>query len=433
MRAVQGAGTGTELTGAPLAAHPPAKSSLRQRVQRAGFAIARQPHLQAIRDGVVGVIPIILVGSAFLLLWQPPWPGLSAYLPRPSALRAGYLACAGLISIYACIATALSLARRREVDPAASATTALAVFLVAQEPALIAGGGAGLSLATLGAAGLFPSFAAAILSVEVIALFARRKWGIKLGGGAPDVVVRSFAALLPSALLIGVVWAIVHVFGVDLVSGIAAIFRPLVRGGDTLAAVIVVVLIDSALWLVGVHGLAVLAAVRPLWLSALAENMAAASNGIRPPHVFTQEFFIWFTWQGGSGTTLALGILLLFARSKQLKLIGRTGLLPAIFNINEPLVFGTPVVLNPILAPGFILAPIVCVIVSWFAMHLGFVRPPYIEVVWTLPAPIGAWLSTGGDPKAVALQLINLLLALLIWWPFVRRYDRSLCTSEHCK
>ena len=430
---MQGAGTGTELTGAPLAANPPAESSLRHRAQRAGAAIARQPHLMAIRDGVVGVIPIILVGSAFLLLWYPPWPGLSAYLPPAAALRAGYLACAGLISIYACVATALSLARRREADPAASATVALAVFLVAQQSTTGAGGGPALSFATLGAAGLFPSFAAAILSVEVISLFARRKWGIRLGGGAPDVVVRSFAALIPSALLIGTIWAVVHVFGVDLVSGITAIFRPLVRGGDSLAAVIIVVLIDSALWLVGVHGLAVLAAVRPLWLSALAENMAAASSGMHPPHVFTQEFFIWFTWQGGSGATLALGILLLFARSKQLKLIGRAGLVPAIFNINEPLVFGTPVVLNPILAPGFILAPIACVVVSWFAMHLGFVRPPYIEVVWTLPAPAGAWLSTGGDPKAVALQLINLLLALLIWWPFVRRYDRSLCTSEHCK
>ncbi|MFL5422281.1 MAG: PTS sugar transporter subunit IIC [Myxococcales bacterium] len=433
MRPVQGAGTGTELTGTTLAPGTTAGVSLRERVQRAGAAISRQPHLQAIRDGVVGVIPIILVGSAFLFLWYPPWPGLSAYLPHPSALRAGYLACAGLISIYACVATALSLARRREVDAAASATTALAVFLVAQEPASVTGGAPGLALSTLGAAGLFPSFAAAILSVEVIALFARRKWGIRLGGGAPDVVVRSFDALLPSAILIGTVWAVVHVFGVDLISGIVAVFRPLVRGGDSLAAVLVVVCIDSALWLVGVHGLAVLAAIRPLWLSAIAENMAAASNGLRPPHVFTQEFFIWFTWQGGSGATLALAFLLLFARSKQLRLIGRAGVLPSIFNINEPIVFGTPVVLNPILAPAFLLAPAACVTVSWVAMRLGLVRPPYIEVVWTLPAPVGAWLSTGGDPHAVALQLVNLALALLIWWPFVRRYDRSLCTAEHCK
>jgi PTS system cellobiose-specific IIC component len=232
MRPVQEAGTGTEPTGSTLAPGNTAGVSLRERVQRAGAAISRQPHLQAIRDGVVGVIPIILVGSAFLLLWYPPWPGLSAYLPRPSALRAGYLACAGLISVYACVATALSLARRREVDAAAGATTALAVFLVAQETSSVTGGAPGLALSTLGAAGLFPAFAAAILSVEVIALFARRKWGIRLGGGAPDVVVRSFAALLPSALCVGVVWAVVHVFGVDLISGIVAIFRPW-SGGDS--------------------------------------------------------------------------------------------------------------------------------------------------------------------------------------------------------
>src|SRR3989442_688238 len=175
-------------TPAPVhAAHAPppaAPGSFRHRAHAIGHALSRQPHLQAIRDGVVGALPIILLGSGFLLLWQPPWPGLSRFLPPQSALRAGYLACAGLVSIYAC------------------------------------------------------------------------------------------AAMLPATVCVVVVWLLVHVLGVDLVGGITALFRPLVRGGDTFAAVLVVVLIDSALWMVGVHGLAVLAAVRPLWLSALAENMA---------------------------------------------------------------------------------------------------------------------------------------------------------------
>src|SRR5207248_1881032 len=160
--------------------------------------------------------------------------------------------------------------------------------------------------------------------------FQQRKWGIKLSGGAPDVVVRSFAALLPSVTCVVLVWFVVHVLGIDLAGGIAAIFRPLLRGGDSLYAVVIVVLIDSALWLIGVHGIAVLAAVRPLWLAALAENMTAASAGGVPPHVFTQEFFIWFVWQGGSGTTLAFALLLLFARSKQLRLVGKAGIVPAI-------------------------------------------------------------------------------------------------------
>jgi len=379
----------------------------------------------AVRDGVVGSLPLILLGSLFLLLAQPPWPALSRVLPRPSALLAGYQACAGLVSIYACVATALSLSRRRETDAVAGATTALAVLMVAQYPI-----NKMLPMVGLGAAGLFPSFAAAIYSVEVLHFFARRKWGIKLSGGAPDVVVRSFAALLPTVTCVVLVWFVVHVLGIDLAGGISAIIRPLVHGGDSLAAVVGVVLIDSALWLVGVHGVSVLAAVRPLWLQALAENMAAASAGLPPPHVFTQEFFIWFVWQGGSGTTLAFALMLLFARSKQLRLVGKAGIVPAIFNINEPLLFGAPVVMNGKLAPPFVLAPTVLVVLTWCAMRFGLVRPPYIEVVWTLPAPVGAYLSSAGDPKALLLQLLNLAIAVIIWWPFVRRYDKELASAE---
>ncbi|HTO97646.1 MAG TPA: PTS transporter subunit EIIC [Myxococcales bacterium] len=398
---------------------------VRERLHALGNALGRQPHLMAVRDGVVGSLPLILLGSLFLLLAQPPWPAISRFLPAAPTLLAGYAACAGLVAIYACVATALSLARRREADGVAGATTALAVLLVAQHPF-----NKMLPMSALGAAGLFPAFAAAIFSVEVLHFFARRKWGIKLSGGAPDVVVRSFAALLPTVSCVVLVWFVVHVLDIDLAAGIANLVRPLVHGGDSLAAVMVVVLIDSALWLVGVHGISVLAAVRPLWLAALAENMAAASSGLPPPHVFTQEFFIWFVWQGGSGTTLAFALLLLFARSKQLRLVGRAGIVPAIFNINEPLLFGAPVVMNGKLAPPFVAAPLVLVVLSWCAMRFGVVRPPYIEVVWTLPAPVGAYLASGGDAKAVVLQVVNLALALLMWWPFVRRYDRSLLAAE---
>jgi PTS system cellobiose-specific IIC component len=398
---------------------------VRERLQALGDRLSKQPHLQAVRDGVVGSLPLILLGSLFLLLAQPPWPGLSAFLPAPTMLLAGYSACAGLVSIYACAATALSLARRREVDAVAAATTGLAVFLVAQHPVAKA-----LPLATLGAAGLFPAFAAAIFAVEILHVFVRRQWGIKLSGGAPDVVVRSFAAMLPTVVCVVSIWLVVHVFGVDLIGGIGAIFRPLLIGGNSLPAVLIVVLIDSSLWLVGVHGLSILAAVRPLWLASLAENMAQVSSGQPPHNLFTQEFFIWFTWQGGSGATLALALLMIRARSKQLKLVGKTAIVPALFNINEPLLFGTPVVMNGKLAPPFVAVPLLLVTISWLAMHFGFVRPPYIEVVWTLPAPIGAYLSTGGDVRAVVLQMVNLAIALLCYWPFMRRYDRGLLAAE---
>jgi PTS system cellobiose-specific IIC component len=213
------------------------------------------------------------------------------------------------------------------------------------------------------------------------------------------------------------------VAGIDLATGIAAIFRPLVSASDSLPALLLVVLIDSCLWMIGVHALSVLAAVKPLWLAALAENMQAVVSGNPPTHLATQEFFIWFVWQGGSGTTLALAICLLFAKSKQLRLVGRAGIVPALFNINEPLLFGVPVVLNGKLAIPFIGCPVLLTTISWAAMHFGLVRPPYLEVVWTLPAPIGAYLSTGGDLRAVLLQALLLVGATLLWWPFVRKYD----------
>ena len=402
-----------------------------------GARLSRQPHLNAVRDGVVGALPLILLGSLFLLLAQPPWPALARFLPPADALKAAWRACAGAVSLYACAACALSLAKRRLADATAAVTTSLAVLLVAQHPlplaasAVAPAGALALPFSALGAAGLFPAFAAALFSVEVLALFSRRLWGIRLSGGAPDVVVRSFAALFPSAVCVVAVWIAVHLCGLDLAGGLAALFAPLLSASDSLPALLAVVLIDSCLWMIGIHGLSVLAAVRPLWLAALAENMQALAAGQAPHHLATQEFFVWFVWQGGSGTTLGLAFALLFARSKQLKLVGRAGIVPALFNINEPLLFGAPVVLNGALALPFIATPVLLVCTTWAAMRAGLVALPIAEVIWTLPAPVGAFLCTRGDLRALLLQSGNLLLAIALWWPFVRRYDRRLVYEEH--
>src|SRR5262249_11961395 len=125
------------------------------------------------------------------------------------------------------------------------------------------------------------------------------------------------------------------------------------------------------------------------------------------------------------------GLLLLRCRSAQLRAVGRAGIVPVLCNINEPLLFGVPVVLNPRLAVPFVLAPLLSAAVAWGAFRLGWVHPPYLETLWTLPAPVGAFLTTGGGPRAVALQLGTLGRALPVYWPFVRREDRRLASEEH--
>jgi len=170
--------------------------------------------------------------------------------------------------------------------------------------------------------------------------------------------------------------------------------------------------------------------MRPVWEAMLVANMEAVAAHAAPPHVAPLHFFLWFVWQGGSGAALALGLLLLRCRSAQLRAVGRAGIVPVLCNINEPLLFGVPVVLNPRLAPPFLLAPLLSALVAWSAFRLGWVHPPYLETLWTLPAPVGAWLTTGGDPRAILLELATLALSIAVYWPFVRREDRRLTTEE---
>lgn len=397
----------------------------------AGRRLGAEPHLNAVRDGVVGALPLILLGSLFLLLAQPPLAALRPWAERHrEALLAPYRMLTGLLAVYAGFGAATSLAKRRGTDPLAGALLGLACYFLAIGPARLAPSGWGLDGAKLGAGGLFAALLFGMFAVEVQSFFAKRDWTVKLPGGAPEAVVRSFAALAPSAAAVGLVVLVVYGLHVDVVALIAAALRPLVRAGDSVFALWLIVLIDSGLWLVGVHAFSVLAPVRALWAAALVENGNAIAAGALPAHLGTQEFFVWFVWQGGSGATLALALLLVRARSRALRDVGRIGLVPALFNVNEPLLFGVPVVLNGTLAIPMLAAPIASVATAWAAMRAGLVSVPYVEVLWTMPAPVGAWLTTGGDWRAVVLQLGNLALSTLIWWPFLRAYDRKLAAAE---
>lgn len=403
----------------------------RARLERFADRLGRQPHLLAVRDGVVAALPLVLIGSTFLLLAQPPAASLQALVaPHADALLVPYRMLGGLIALYVCFGTARSLARQRGLDELGAALMAAASFLVAVGPTRLEGGGWGLDAGRLGAGGLFGAIAVAIASVELQRWIAARRLTLRLPDGAPEAIGRSFASIVPGFASVIGVWLLVRVVGVDPIDGLEHLLRPLVGATDSLPGVLALCVIDSAMWLIGLHPMAVLAPLKPIWLSMLAENMEAAAAGAALPHVATREFFLWFVWQGGSGGTLAAALLLLRARSATLKAVGRVGLLPALFNVNEPLLFGVPVVMNPRIAVPFLAAPLATATTAWLAMSAGLVARPHLDVLWTLPAPVGAWLATGGDPAAVALQLANLCVAAAIWWPFLRAWDRALLARE---
>jgi PTS system cellobiose-specific IIC component len=218
-------------------------------------------------------------------------------------------------------------------------------------------------------------------------------------------------------------WFVVHGLGVDLFGIIAALSRPLQAVGNSLPGILLVVLVDSTIWLFGIHAITILAVMKPIWLAMLTQNMEAALSNQPIPNIAPREFYIWFVWMGGSGASLALVAHLLRARSAALRSIAKVGLVPSLFNINDPLMFGVPVVMNPTLAVPFVVAPLLCATNAWLAFHFGMVTRPHLDILWTLPAPIGAFGSTG-DPKALLLLALNLGVAYLVYAPFVRAYDR---------
>ncbi|MGA9175504.1 MAG: PTS transporter subunit EIIC, partial [Thermoactinomyces sp.] len=180
-----------------------------------------------------------------------------------------------------------------------------------------------------------------------------------------------------------------------------------------------------------IHGDAVVGTVfQPIWFALLDQNAAAAAAGKPLPNLIVEPFFQWFVWIGGSGTTIGLAILMCFSKSSYLKQVGRFSIVPGIFNINEPVVFGVPMVMNPLMFIPFILAPIVCTTTTYIAFSLDLIHRVATLPPWTLPAPIGAYLATGGDWRAIILSLFNICLAGLIYYPFFKMYEKQMLKEE---
>ena len=406
--------------------------------------LGQQPHLNAIRDGVVGALPLVLIGSLFMLVAQPPLTqhAMDWYMTLPwvGQLLVGFRLLVGLIAIFVAFGVAHSLARRYDLDTLSAGLLAVAALLMVNgmQVATVAGAlkpDRFLPMTNLGSGGLFMALLLGLLVPEVQRLARKYKLEIRLPDGVPPAVGRSFSALIPGLLILAPLWAVTQLGHIDLFALIShALTEPVVslsKGGTSLfLTMLVILLIDSALWLLGVHAVAILAPMQGIWLLNITHNGDALLAGHAASLLNTREALQFFIWTGGSGATIALPFLLLRARSASLRAIAKIAAVPALFNINEPLIFGVPIVMNAALAIPFVLAPIVALTTTVLATHYGLVPVPSLVVPWTLPGPIGAFLATRCAWQAAALSALNITLATLIYWPFVQAFDRKMAAME---
>ncbi|GAA0313877.1 PTS sugar transporter subunit IIC [Oceanobacillus sp. FSL W7-1281] len=408
---------------------------LEEKVSNPMARLAEQRHLLAIRDGVISSLPFIIVGSFFLLIASPPLPepwAITQWAADNAAeILIPYRMTMFIMSLYVAFGIGYNLAQSYKVDPLSGAQIAVASLLLTITPTVI-DELFYLPMEFLGGSGLFVTIIVSILSVEIFRICKQKGITIKLPDAVPKSVSRSFEALIPVAIVIVLMTLITVVIGVNLHTVVEKLAAPLVTAGDSLFGVLVPVFLITFFWSFGIHGVSVVGSVaRPVWEVYLLNNGEAAAAGEVLPHVAPEPLYQWFIWVGGSGATLGLVIvMILFARSKYLKNLGRTVSVPALFNINEPVIFGLPIVLNPILIIPFIITPIVLAIISYFATSIGLVSPTFIRAPWTLPAPIGAYLATGGDWRAILLVLFNIAISVAIYFPFFKVYDRKMMDLE---
>ena len=285
----------------------------------------------------------------------------------------------------------------------------------------------GNSLDRLSTSGMFTAVLMSILAVQLYKTCIR--WVVKMPDAVPEGVSRSFSALISAAVVAIVVLIINGVFvalGTDIYNVVAIPFGFVKNIANSWIGIVVIYLLVHALWIVGIHGAnIVMGLVTPILLANMAEN----ANGAQI--AYAGEFTSSYVTMGGSGAMLLACVWLAFAaRSSQLKMLGRAAMGPAIFNINEPLIFGLPVVYNPILALPFMIAPIVAATIGYWSIKLGFAAVSIMQTPWQTPIGLGAYVGSGGSIGALITALLCAVASFIIWYPFLKMYDNQLLKEE---
>lgn len=287
----------------------------------------------------------------------------------------------------------------------------------------------GDSLTRLSTSGMFTAILMSILAVQLYRLCVKKNWVIKMPEAVPEGVARSFTALIPGfviAFAVLVINGIFILFGTDIYKVIAIPFAFVSHITNTWLGIVVIYLLVHALWIVGIHGAnIVMGLVNPILLANMAQNVDGKFIA------YAGEFTNSYVTIGGSGATLLLCFYIAFrAKSDQLRMLGKASMGPAIFNINEPLIFGLPIVYNPMLTIPFILAPIVSASIGYWSVQLGLAGKAIAQTPWPTPIGIGAYVGSGGNIGAFVVALICALAAFVIWYPFIKMYDTKLYKEE---
>jgi cellobiose PTS system EIIC component len=416
-------------------------SIIEQRMVPLANWLTRSQHVLALRDGFQLAMPFIIVGSLLVPFLYPPVLAesvhpLSQWLLAVSRsvspwLYPVYAHTLGLISLIIAYGTAASLAKVYQLPERLSGLTGCLAFLMLIDFSSLQPGMFGY----LGGLGIFTALCTAIYTVEIARLFYRMGWFITMPEEVPLMTRRGFRLIVPLlfimlSLSLLKYW-LLEQFDVTLPHLMAELFRPLISGSDTFPALLLALLIAHLLWFMGIHGALIITGIlSPFWMANLASNQAALVAGEPLPHIFLQGFWDYYLLIGGIGSTLPLVLMALRSRSRTLKSVGKLGLMPALFNINEPILFGFPIIMNPLFFLPFVCVPLINATLAWQLTQWGFLDRFVALLPWSMPAPLGAAWAANGSWHNLLMSLFCILNSWMLYRPFFLIHEKMLLQQE---
>ncbi|HFD0838715.1 TPA: PTS sugar transporter subunit IIC [Enterococcus faecium] len=392
--------------------------------------------LTALRNGMTYTIPIIIAGSLFFLFAHFPVDYIAQWIDKTGFsmyFTQVYQATFDVIAFWIVFAIAYAYAKEENIDRLPVGMTALSAYLLLIQPLNVQGE---IDNIWTGGEGILGAVATGLLIGWGYARLARFAKGWRQRGKIPENVWQSFTSLIP--ILAIVIFTLIgsavfqQLFGMTVIQGIWTYVQlPIQSLIDTLFGVLLLGFFVPFLWLFGLHGSAMVnGLVSPILQANSLANAEILASGkeltvANGGHIVTQQFLDQFMTVTGAGLTLgAVFFMMFFAKSRKYRELGKLSLLPALFNINESIIFSTPIVMNPMMAVPFIFAPILSGLITYSALYFGFV-PLFtaVQVPWTTP-PILSGFLVGGVPAAI-LQGIVLAISFFIYFPFLKKIDSA--------
>ncbi len=389
--------------------------------------------IQSISKGLMMTMPIIMIGAIASIFQNIP---IDAYQSFVSSTYFGTLLTTivnittNMLAVYVVAAIAYSYATMLDLDAFVCALLALMDFVLVT-PLVTTGEGfeavTNLPLSWLGAKGLFTAMIVSIVTTLVYNFTVKKNLIIKLPESVPPFVSKSFAAIIPGFILVIFFGLVDFLFSLtsygDLHNAIYSVIQvPLSNIGTSVWAAALIYLLSGVCWFFGIHGIAVVSVVMPIWIGADVANVSAIAAGQTAPNIITYNWINTVSSPGGSGATIGLIILAtFFAKSERYRSMGKIAIVPSLFNINEPVVFGFPMVLNATMAIPFILTPVINVLLGYFLTTIGLL--PISNGVGAMGMPILMNAFINGGWRLLLFQIVCMLLSVAIYYPFFKILD----------